>query len=91
VRFDDEATSARHQAWSEFDAAVATFIHSEERARLVRRWRVEELCSFPTIATRAHMEWHGDWQPPSNQLAGVALCAAAARMLGEDPGEEPWS
>ena len=31
------------------------------------------------------------WEPPSNQLAGMALCERAAELHGENYREEPWN
>ncbi len=33
--------------------------------------------------------WDSEWG--SNQLYGEDLCVAAAKMLGEDPYQEPWN
>ncbi|WP_458247262.1 hypothetical protein [Streptomyces sp. MAI_2237] len=32
--------------------------------------------------------WGSDWG--SNQIFGRDLCAAAAKLLGQDPDAEPW-
>jgi len=35
-------------------------------------------------------EWFR-WDPPSNQVAGMALCKIAAEYLGEDYFTDPWN
>ena len=57
-------------------------------ARQVRRWRVEEECSWRVIATRADDTWATDTR--GNQLFGEVLCSESARLLGEDPNDEGW-
>jgi hypothetical protein len=48
--------------------------------------------SYRRIAGCTYLEWgrDGNWQPITNQLAGVALCEAAAELLGENYQEYPW-
>lgn len=62
---------------------------SEERAKQIRKWRVEDEMTWRAVAQAATDAWgsaHG-----SNQLFGEELCHAAAVMLGEDPSSEPWN
>lgn len=68
------------------------WVNSRERALQVREWRCGgEGGTWRWVAEQAHAAWGGDWSPPSNQLAGQALCLAAADLLGEDGNEEPWN
>lgn len=64
-------------------------------ANRVRQWRVDEQGSWRHVAQRAHEAWNGardrSWDPPSNQLMGIALCQRAAQLLGEDPDAAPWN
>lgn len=69
-------------------ATVLTMI-TPSRAARIREWRVRG--SLRWVAQQAHREWGGDWWPPDNQIAGVLLCEAAARAVGEDPGVHPWT
>ena len=63
------------------------------RARAVRRWRVDESCSWRAVAFKTHEAWGDDaaWTPPDNQLAGMALCEAAAKLHGENHEKLPWN
>lgn len=60
-----------------------------ERAAFVRKTRVDDGGSWRWVARQCSHEWGTDWD--SNQLYGMALCTAAARHFGEDPGREPWN
>lgn len=53
-----------------------------ERAEAVAKLRVDS--SWRTVAAMTAEAWGADafWSPPSNQLAGIALCQAAASVLG---------
>jgi hypothetical protein len=62
------------------------------RALMIRDWRVQEHCTWRTIAQRAHDTFGRDvWRPASNQLMGMALCGSAARLFHEDHLKEPWN
>jgi len=74
-----------------FMAEARAVLTDKDRALTVRRWRTTGGCTWRAVAERAHARWDGAWSPPSNQLAGAALCTVAAEMLGEDPSEEPWN
>jgi hypothetical protein len=73
----------------EFDV-VAVAGMTMERATRIRDLRKTR--SWRAIAGATHKEWGPDamWEPETNQLAGMALCEAAAAMLGEDPERLPW-
>ena len=46
------------------------------------------------VVTRAAFgeNWFNrSWQPPSNQLMGLALCAKAAAIFQENFRQEPWN
>lgn len=76
--------------WDHFQEQYASWV-TYERAADVRRWRTEEDCTWRRIAEQAHTAWSGTWEPPSNQIAGMVLCDAAARHFGENYMEEPWN
>ncbi|MGW0966462.1 hypothetical protein [Streptomyces sp. NPDC002516] len=59
-----------------------------EMARRIRAWRVDEEYSWRAVAQAASDLWGAPYG--SNQLYGEDLCAAAARVLGEDSRREPW-
>ncbi|WP_405987379.1 hypothetical protein [Streptomyces sp. NBC_00872] len=60
-----------------------------EMAVQVRTWRVDEEFSWRAVAQAASDLWGSGWG--SNQLFGEDLCVAAAKVLGEDPHQEPWN
>jgi hypothetical protein len=63
-----------------------------ERAAYVRELRCVQNKSWRTVAGQACLEWGSDgmWEPITNQIAGIALCVAAAELLGEDVRAYPW-
>jgi hypothetical protein len=63
-----------------------------QRARRVQQMRCSDGWSYRTIAGLSYLEWGADgtWAPLNNQLAGMALCEAAAELLGEDVQSWPW-
>lgn len=62
---------------------------TEERAREVRRWRVDLDSTWRGVAWEAEEAWAT--RLGSNQLFGMDLCEASALMLGENPAAEPWN
>lgn len=58
-------------------------------ASQVRQLRVELDYSWRAIARFYSVIWGGLWG--SNQLAGMAICEKAAKLLGEDFLKEPWN
>lgn len=81
---------AAHRTHSGFQADVED-VMTAERAAFVRRLRVDEGYTWRGVAAACAAEWDGDWQPPSNQLMGMALCEAAAAHFGETYMSEPWN
>lgn len=75
---------------NEFSAHARTFV-TLERAKEVRELRCKKKHSWRAVALECHQQWEGSWGPPSNQIMGIELCAAAAEMLGEDRNELPWN
>jgi len=86
------AKMAKH-TYDTFDAEIGAKMTPERAARVkeLRCGNIEH--SWRAVAEVAHGEWGADatWSPPSNQLAGMALCARAAELLGEDARAEPWN
>lgn len=60
-----------------------------EMAARIRTWRVDEDLSWRAVAQAASGLWGSGFG--SNQLYGEDLCVAAAKVLGEDPHQEPWN
>ena len=64
---------------------------TEEQARVVRKFRVEEGYSRRAVAQACHDLGWGNWQPPSNQIVGMAICERAAEFFNENYREPPWN
>lgn len=81
-----------NEVYREFDRDVDRAM-TISRARQIKVWRCFMGCSWRRVAELAAGEWGraAKWQPPSNQLAGLALCRRAARRLGEKPDQPPWN
>jgi hypothetical protein len=71
-------------------ASAAAFL-TPERAAFVRKLRVEEGYSWRSVAQACYDAWQGDWEPPSNQLVGMAICEAAAAHFGEGYMDKDWN
>ena len=63
------------------------------QASQVRIWRVDHRMTWRSVARAAFGEnwFNRSWQPPSNQLMGIALCEKAAAIFQENFREEPWN
>lgn len=61
---------------------------SEEEARWIRVLRVDLGCTWGRVA-ELFARATGD--SDTTQMHGEDLCRWAAKMLGEDPAEEPWN
>jgi len=61
-------------------------------ARYVRQLRLANHSwrSIADLCFNRGWAW-ASWAPPSNQLAGMALCERAAELQGEDYMKEPWN
>jgi len=55
----------------------------------VRHLRVIQGFSWRAVARRCALLWGAPWG--SNQIAGMAICKKAARLLREDFLKEPWN
>jgi hypothetical protein len=64
---------------------------TQPRAAFVRRLRCGERAAWRKVARQYYLLYGGDWEPQSNQIAGMALCQAAASFFGESPREAPWN
>lgn len=74
-----------------FLADAYDIISTPERVRFIRRLRVDEDYTWRAVAEACHAAWRGDWEPPANQLMGMALCQVAAEALRENFLEDPWN
>lgn len=62
------------------------------QAAQVRLWRVDNHMTWRSVARAAYMErWFHVWEPPSNQILGMALAERAAQFFKEDFREPPWN
>ncbi len=59
-----------------------------ERAKEVRRLRVDSGLTWRSVAAAISEEWD---MPSESQLLGVSLCERAAEHLGEDGRKPPWN
>jgi len=64
----------------------------KRHARYVRKLRLANYSwrSIARICCGRGWEW-ARWEPPNNQLAGMALCERAAELHSENYREEPWN
>lgn len=58
-------------------------------AKLIRKLRVEKDLSWRAVARFCSKLWAAPWG--GNQLAGMAICDKAAKLLGEDFLQPPWN
>lgn len=86
----EELAQAAAATMAVFEDEVKALM-TEERAGFVRSLRVDQGYSWRAVARACHEAWGGDWEPPSNQLMGMALCQAAAQVFDEDSSAPPWN
>lgn len=85
-----DLVKAANETYKSFEKQVADMTRKE--AREVRRVRVDEGYSWRAVARHFHdLGDFGEFSPPSNQLAGMALCERAAKHFGEDYMSPPWN
>lgn len=91
----DELYDLALAARSTFDSAEKQIADmTMEQAAFVRRLRCgdgEDGYTWRAVAETCHLEWNGQWEPPSNQLYGMAICKRAAELHGEDYMDETWN
>lgn len=87
-----ELTRAARATHATFTASISAAM-TEARARRIKAWRCDEGLTWRGVAEAAFQDWGraATWAPPSNQIAGLALCQQAAAQLGEDPNTAPWN
>jgi hypothetical protein len=75
----------------EFDEVTKTMTLTE--ACQIRVWRVMDRMTWRSVARAAYQEGflQHRWDPPSNQLMGIALTERAAHFFGEKGMEPPWN
>lgn len=61
---------------------------TKDHAEIIKYWRVHKGCTWGRIGELCQQEFNmGD----GGQMSGRNLCDEAAKLLGEDPNEEPWN
>jgi death-on-curing protein len=90
-RLSDKETLAALETIKDFPHIRARMTRA--RAESIRRLRVDESYSWRAVAAECHEQWVDDasWEPPSNQLAGMELCEAAAEYFDEHFLTAPWN
>ena len=63
---------------------------TEEDALKIKEWRVQEGCSWRTIAKKASIKWPEKDIPYCNQRVGMQMCYKAMEILGETL-EDGWN
>ncbi len=93
LTFDDLVAFGRKadERMQEFTVVVGGMTLGQ--ATQVRIWRVDHRMTWRRVARAAYLEgwFHRRWEPPSNQLMGMALVEKAAQLFGENFREEPWN
>ena len=83
------------KAISERAVSQVRVLMTQHRAALIRKIRIDDAGSWRFVAGTCYDAWpelRGTWwNPPSNQLVGMALCEVAAEFYGEDYMKEPWN
>jgi len=64
---------------------------NDSLAERVRSLRLEDRASWRVIAETIHEEGDGQWNPPFNQFAGLALCLLVADRASESGLAPPWN
>jgi len=97
IKSVEELEELARAAFEKFDAfyLYAKGQMNHEQAQFVRKLRAGEGYSWRAVARRCHGNhrfgrWR-KWDPPSNQIVGMALCQRAAEMFGEDYLKPPWN
>ncbi len=75
-------------AWEHFQREAAAIL-TDERADYVRKLRVDRKYTWRSVARACSTAWRTDWG--SNQIAGMAICEAAAKRFFEDYRQPPWN
>lgn len=70
-------------------------VMTPDRCQEVRDLRIDSdgnvYGSWRYVAGECHKRWQASWEPPTNQLWGMALCQIAAEFFGENYREAPWN
>lgn len=63
---------------------------NKEQALLIKKWRIEEGCTWRKVAEKAAAEWPERDYLLGDQLIGMDLCTLAAATLGEKISNSQW-
>ncbi len=93
LTFDDLVEFARKAdaRMQEFTEIVGDMTLGQ--AAQVRIWRVYSHLTWRGLARAAYLEgwFQRGWQPPSNQIMGMALADKAAQLFNENFRVKPWN
>ena len=84
----EDLVGASAATWRHFRQAAAAAM-TDERAAFVRRLRVDRKYTWRAVARACSRAWGTDWG--SNQIAGMAICEAAAARCFEHYRRSPWN
>jgi hypothetical protein len=84
-------SSMANERMQEFTEVVETM--NLGQAAQVRAWRCNSHMTWRSLARAAWREkwFERRWEPPENQLMGMALVEKAAQLFGENYTEPPWN
>ncbi|MGH2350473.1 MAG: hypothetical protein ACRDI2_11465 [Chloroflexota bacterium] len=83
-----DLVGASAATWQHFRQEAAAAM-TDERAAYVRKLRVDRKYTWRSVARACSGAWRQDWG--SNQIAGMAVCEAAAERFFENYREPPWN
>ena len=85
------------ERWTAYHRYVELMM-TKDQAIQVRVWRINGHFSWRAVARAAfgmvvseHWQKWKLWDPPSNQLMGIALCQRAAELHDQNYMKEPWN
>lgn len=86
-----ESANKKHLSFQDQTKELMT----PELAALIRKIRVDEGYTWRAVASYIHDHLSSGqeelWEPPSNQIMGMALCEYAAAHFGKDYMEGDWN
>jgi len=86
-----ELSRKGNETLDKFEGIVASMDLGQ--ATQIRHWRVDVCRTWRSVARSAYNSslFSRAWNPPANQIMGMALCNRAAQVYGEDYRKGPWN